>query len=133
MNIGELKKNLSEQSLEKIRETIGEIKSMLEIRDRLKEILYNPKLNYWEEAVKILDDSSFCQKKNKDKYITFCLLYVDIRRNGLKFPISIQRKRDDGLPLNKWIILNGHHRMAIADILELEDMPIKFIDAKDED
>jgi len=132
MNISELKRNLNNQSLEKIREVSGDIKNMLEIRERLRELLYRPDLNYWEEAMKVLEDGEFCQRTNKNKYIIFSLLFVDIRRNGLKFPISVQRKRDDGAPLNKWEILNGYHRMAIAEHLELTDIPVKFIDPSEE-
>lgn len=132
MDIYELKRKLNSQSLEKIREALGDIKQMLTIRDQLKSILYNTELNYWEEAVKILDNGEFCQRVNKNKYIAFCLLYVDIRKYGLKFPIIIQRKREDGYPLDKWFLLNGHHRMVIAEELGITDIPIKFKDAEAE-
>ena len=132
MDISKLRNNLDVNSIGRISEANREIQQMLDVRQKLREILYNTELNYWEEAIKIISDNEFCQIVNKDKLFIFYLLYVDIRRNGLKFPILIQRKRDDGYPLNQWVILNGCHRMAIAKSLGIDEIPVKFIDPYEE-
>lgn len=132
MNISELRKNLNIASFYKIKEVEEDIRQVLRAREQLKDILYNPKLNYWEEALKIVGSHGFSQAVNKDRYIVFSLLFVDIRRNGMKFPILIKRKRDDGYPLDKWEILNGFHRMVIAEMLDIKEIPIKFEDSGEE-
>jgi hypothetical protein len=133
MNICELRNNLNTNSLKKIEETKKEIETILGYRKKLIEVLENPRLNYWEVALGMLGRDYFCRGLNKDKYIIFVLLYVKLRKDGMKFPILVKKYRDDGYPLDKWELLNGHHRIAMAEILDMKDVPVKFEGVREED
>jgi len=116
----EILSRLDRNSLERIRVASRKINNTLAIEDSWLE--YAPKVNFWEWVQDTYDEKENMPIK---QFAAFYFTLSQIRKDGIKNPIVLERytKNTKG---NKWFLSNGCHRMAIAEELKIEEIPVEW-------
>ena len=109
---------LNHHARQRYREAHSQITKALELENHIKENLLNPRVNFWEWVA--YDDDVLPGKCRPTEFIAFYILIEDIRKHGIKVPIKVEFK-------NRYFdVRNGHHRLAIAEILGIILVPLEF-------
>lgn len=118
MDAEKVKNRLDYNSRERLSAAVGRIQRVLAIEDAWLD--YMGKVNFWEWTI-----GYYWQEQIMSPKLFACVYFLitQIRKDGIKKPILIKMKK------TPWELMNGHHRLAIAEVLEI-DVPIKEYETK---
>lgn len=107
--------NLDRNSLERIKIATFHIEAMLNEESLFDEVLHANLVNWWEWVIKEWRDDRIHPRL----YIAINILVNSIKKNGIKTPVRITNKLNHG-----YFLENGCHRVAIAKILGIKEIPV---------
>ena len=110
-------KNLDRQSIDRLIHAKQRIQKTLAVEDAWLDFM--SKVNFWEWATEFYWDKD---KMSIKEFAAFYFLINQIRKDGIKQPLKLKKNFHNEI----WELGNGHHRLAIAEILDIKKIPVTY-------